>query len=149
MGSPLDGTSGVGNYGTRGTGGGKQGYGKVAINGSSSGYLEPLSEEAFIEGGLDEEQVAAVINRNLGQVIYCYEKGLQTQPSLAGRVSVKFEINGSGQVGIAGISNSSLKSSSVEGCIVQKLKAWKFPKPVGQVTVRVNYPFVLKRHTRG
>lgn len=139
------GFSGTGGYATRGKGGGRPGYGSMSMVGGSSGYFLPLEEEALVEGGLDKDQIAAVIQRNLGQVIYCYEKGLQVQPSLKGRVGVRFVIGSSGQVSTAGIEQSSLKSSSVEGCILNKLRGWRFPKPYGGVNVKVSYPFLLRR----
>jgi hypothetical protein len=99
----------------------------------------------LIEGGLDKDQIAAVINRHLGEVIYCYEKGLQVQSGLSGRVNINWVINAKGIVNGARIENSSLKSASVEACIVSHLSGWQFPKPVGGVNVKVSYPFVLKR----
>lgn len=139
------GFKGSGGYATRGAGGGRPGYGNMSMVGGSSGYFLPLEEEALIEGGLDRDQIAAVINRHLGEITYCYEKGLQVAPHLSGRVGIDFVINGRGAVSIAKIGQSSLKSSSVEGCIVNRLRSWGFPKPVGGVNVKVSYPFVLKR----
>ena len=109
---------GAGGYGTRGKGGGRSGYGKMSMAGASNGYSQPLYEEALIEGGLDRDQIAAVINRHLGQVIYCYEKGLQKSPKLRGRISVRFVIGGNGRVRTAGLANSSLHNAKVEGCII-------------------------------
>ncbi len=142
--------TGGGGYGTRGkNGGGRPGYGSMNLGGTAAAYFEPVSEEALVEGGLDKDQIAAVINRHLGEVIYCYEKGLQVQPGLAGRVGVKFTINGGGNVSVASVGSSSLNSAQVEGCIVNRLRTWKFPKPVGGVNVKVNYPFALKRMNHG
>jgi hypothetical protein len=140
---------GFGGYGTKGRGGGRPGYGNMSMAGSSSGYFEPLGEEELVEGGLDRDQINAVIQRHIGQIIYCYEQGLQTKPSLSGRVSVKFVIGTSGAVNTAQMSNTSLGSSAVESCILGKLRGWQFPKPVGHVNVRVTYPFVLKRLSQG
>jgi len=137
---------GGGGYGTRGkAGGGRPGYGSMNMGGTAAAYFEPVQEEALVEGGLDKDQIAAVINRHIGEVIYCYEKGLQVQSGLAGRVGVKFTINGSGIVSSATVANSSLNSAQVEGCVLNRLRTWKFPKPVGGVNVKVQYPFVLKR----
>lgn len=137
---------GGGGYGTRGkAGGGRPGYGSMNMGGTAAAYFEPVQEEALVEGGLDKDQIAAVINRHIGEVIYCYEKGLQVQPSLSGRVGVKFVINGSGIVSSASVATSSLNSAQVEGCVVNRLRTWKFPKPIGGVNVKVQYPFVLKR----
>ena len=141
---------GGGGYGTRGkAGGGRPGYGSMNMGGTAAAYFEPLDEEALVEGGLDKDQIAAVINRHIGEVIYCYEKGLQVKAGLSGRVGVKFTINGGGVVSSTGIGSTSLNSAQVEGCILNKLRTWKFPKPVGGVNVKVQYPFVLKRVNHG
>ncbi|MCB0357100.1 MAG: AgmX/PglI C-terminal domain-containing protein [Bdellovibrionales bacterium] len=132
-------------YNTRGQGGGQSGYGKIAIGGSEGIYSAPLNEEALIEGGLDRSQIDAVIKRNIGQITYCYERGLQKEPQLSGRVAIRFIIAPSGSVSLAKVHNSSLKSKSVEGCMVAKLKSWTFPKPYGNVNVKVTYPFSLRR----
>lgn len=140
---------GFGGYGTAGRGGGRPGYGTMSMAGSSSGYFEPLGEEELVEGGLDRDQINAVIQRHIGQIIYCYEQGLQSKPSMSGRVAVKFVIGASGNVSTAGVANTSLGSHAVESCILGKLRGWQFPKPAGRVNVRVMYPFVLKRMSQG
>lgn len=141
---------GGGGYGTRGkAGGGRPGYGTMGMGGTAASYFEPVQEEATVVGGLDMDQIAAVIARHQGEIIYCYEKGLQVKSGLSGRVGIRWVINGAGQVSSAGIESSSLKSAQVEGCIVSHLKSWKFPKPVGGVNVKVSYPFVLKRIGHG
>jgi outer membrane biosynthesis protein TonB len=134
----------AGGYGTRGAGGGKAGYGKISLVGGTSGVDLP-SEEAMVEGGLDRDQIAAVINKNKGQIIYCYEQGLQGQPDLRGRVSVQFVIGGKGRITTASVAQSSLRSKQVENCMVAKMKTWQFPQPTGNVNVDVLYPFDLRR----
>lgn len=141
---------GGGGYGTRGqAGGGRPGYGSMNLGGTAAAYFEPVQEEALIEGGLSKDQIAAVINRHIGEVIYCYEKGLQVQPGLSGRVGVKFVINGSGIVSLANLGSTSLNNAQVEGCILNRLRGWKFPKPSGGVNVKVSYPFALRRVNHG
>lgn len=132
-------------YGTRGRSGGQAGYGKLNIGGGSGGYEHPMQEEGTSDGGLEMSQIEAVIKRNIGQIYYCYEKGLQSQPQLSGRVFTNFIIGGSGRVQMAQVGRSSLQSASVEQCMVGKIKGWKFPTPHGNVDVNVSYPFTLKR----
>lgn len=144
------GVVGYGGLGTKGgMGGGAPGYGSHKFGGSSGGYFEPLSEESFVEGGLDRDQINAVIMKNRGQITYCYERGLQQDPSMSGRVEVKFVINPVGRVSAANIASSSLSARQVENCIVDRLRGWKFPTPVGNVNVRVSYPFQLQRLSKG
>ncbi|KYG64236.1 hypothetical protein AZI87_13420 [Bdellovibrio bacteriovorus] len=136
---------GAGGYGTRGSGGGRAGYGKISLVGGTSAVSLPLDEEVSVEGGLDQDQIIAVINRNKGQITYCYEKGLQAQPSIGGRVAVSFVIGASGRITTAKVAESSLGSRMVESCMLQRMKTWQFPRPVGQVNVDVLYPFELTR----
>ncbi len=139
---------GVG-YGTKGRSGGQAGYGKFNIGGSAGGYQHPLQEEGDVDGGLEMSQIEAVIRKNLGQIFYCYEKGLQANSSLSGRVAVNFIINGGGRVKLAQVGQSSLGSATVEKCMIGKIKNWKFPKPHGNVDVNVSYPFILRRAKNG
>lgn len=168
-GSPAPGSGG---YGTRGKmGGGAQGagYGTQTIvgswkgtgpkgdgpagsgvgngdpNGSPWGLVDGDDDGAVVTGGLDMDSIREIIYRNMGQIRYCYEQGLQKSPSLSGRVTVKFQISGSGAVSLASIRHSSVRSSQVEGCMVSKIRGWKFPKPQGGVNVAVVYPFNLQR----
>ncbi|MGE9744989.1 TonB family protein [Bdellovibrio bacteriovorus] len=135
----------AGGYGTRGTGGGRAGYGKISLVGGTSAVSLPLDEEASVEGGLDRDQIIAVINKNRGQIVYCYEKGLQAQPSIGGRVAVDFVIGPAGRITTAKVAQSSLGSRMVENCMLQRMKTWQFPRPVGNVNVDVLYPFELMR----
>ncbi|MBC7371742.1 MAG: AgmX/PglI C-terminal domain-containing protein [Bdellovibrionaceae bacterium] len=140
---------GAGGYGTKGKGGGRAGYGKLSLVGSAGTSPIALAQEATVETGLDRDQIAAVINKNLGQVRFCYEQGLQAEPSLNGRVAVAFTIGGNGLVKSAGIDSSSMNSKIIEDCIMMRLKTWQFPLPQGGVDVKVSYPFVLRRAGQG
>lgn len=140
---------GGGGYGTKGKGGGQAGYGKLSLTGSAGSNPIALTQEATMDSGLDRDQIAAVVNRNMGQIRFCYEQGLQGDPSLNGRVAIDFTISGAGQVSAAQVANTTLNSKMVEECIVMRLKTWKFPLPQGGVNVKVVYPFNLKRAGQG
>jgi len=98
-----------------------------------------------VTGGLDQDQIAEVIARNMGQITYCYEQGLQKHESLSGRVTVRWQINGRGRVDSSRVVHSSLRSGQVESCIAGKIRGWVFPKPQGGVNVAVTKPFLLRR----
>ncbi|MDZ4677976.1 MAG: AgmX/PglI C-terminal domain-containing protein [Oligoflexia bacterium] len=140
---------GLGGYGTKGKGGGRAGYGQLSLIGSSSAVYAPIEKDATIEGGLTMEQIAAVINRHLGEVRYCYERGIQSNPDVSGRLAIRFFIAGTGIVKSANTTSSSLRDVEIENCIVERLKTWKFPEPKGGATVKVDFPFVLKRTSQG
>lgn len=137
---------GAGGYGSSGSGGGKHGLGGgISFRGQSGAFMAPLTEEASVESGLDRDQIAAVVQKNMGQIIYCYEMGLQSKPDLRGRLTAHWVINGGGRVNLSQIAHSSVGDGKVESCIASKIKGWKFPKPLGGVNVDVDYPFELRR----
>ena len=144
------GVAGLGGVGTKGAGGGAGGYGNSAIGSGEGKALSsvPLSQELVLEGGLDRSVVQATIAKYLSQVRACYETGLKSNPGLGGIVTMAFEIGGAGDLNFAKVQKTSLDNAEVENCISKKMMTWKFPKPRGGVSVKVNYPFVL-RTTQG
>lgn len=144
------GVAGLGGVGKSGAGGGAGGYGTSLLGSGEGRALSslsvgvPLSRDVELEGGLDRSVIQATIAKYLSQVRACYELGLQRNPGIAGTVSMKFEIGGEGQVNAANVGKSSLGDTSVEQCISEKMLGWKFPKPLGGVSVKVAYPFLLR-----
>ncbi len=152
VGAPLGAganVKGAGGYGTKGKGGGQAGYGDTSLIGSTGGTSVALAAEATSGGGLDRDAIAAVIQRNIGQVRFCYEQALQGAPELNGRVAMDFVIGGNGVVKSASVGSTTLNSKAVEECITMRLKSWKFPLPENGVDVKVSYPFVLRRTGQG
>ncbi|MCB9025111.1 MAG: AgmX/PglI C-terminal domain-containing protein [Bdellovibrionaceae bacterium] len=137
----------LGSVKTDGKAGGSNSYKKVgglALGNVGTASVGILEEETDIEGGLDKDVIARVIEQNLGQIRYCYERQLSANPELYGKVLVKFTISGSGAVAAQAIGLTTLKSAMVEGCILRRVSGWQFPQPKGGTQVRVTYPFLFK-----
>jgi TonB family protein len=56
---------------------------------------------------------------------------------------VKFTVARNGRVSGASILSSSIRDSKMKSCVTSKVRRWKFPKPRGGKSVKVNYPFVF------
>lgn len=138
----------LGGVATKGKAGGAGDFREgTALAGGSVGsgdIVAAIDEETIIEGGLDRDVIADVIRRNIGQIRYCYERQLSSNPDLYGKVLVKFTIGASGEVGMPKVDSSTLQSAMVEGCILRRLASWRFPLPKGGTEVRVSYPFLFK-----
>lgn len=137
----------LGGIATRGKGGGASGVrdGTALAGGTvGTGDVAMVDEETVIEGGLDRDVIADVIRRNLGQIRYCYERQLSSNPELYGKLLVRFTIDAGGTVLEPKIDTSTLKSAMIEGCVLRRLAGWKFPTPRGGTQVRVSYPFLFK-----
>jgi serine/threonine-protein kinase len=90
--------------------------------------------------GLDRAKTQAFVRSRLPEVQRCYERGKMDEPDLKGNVTLKISVSEVGGVTSAMVDASTLHSSSVESCIVNTVKGWKFPAPSGGPAV-ISYPF--------
>lgn len=144
-----EGTIGLGNDNTVGKGGGGgdgSGYGKGIGNlgGRKASVPDPMSGgSAEIKGSLDKDIIRRVIRRNINQIKFCYDSELQKDPTLAGRVRIKFVIDQNG--GVASSNPVGIGVSSVvDVCVANKIKQLAFPAPEGGGIVEVTYPFIFQ-----
>ena len=95
------------------------------------------------QGILDRAQIQKVVNKGLGQIQFCYEKELLRNQSLSGKVIFQWTISTRGRVSQVKTVKSTMRSNAAITCMISKIKTWKFPKPRGDGTVIVTYPFVF------
>jgi TonB family protein len=141
-----EGTIGLGNFGTIGKGGGGgngSGYGRGAggLGGRRARAPDVIPGQANVRGSLDKEIIRRIIRRHINEVKYCYESELTKKADLSGRVSVQFTIAATGQVIASVLQSSTMGNLRVENCVVQAVRRWEFPKPMGGGIVIVSYPF--------
>lgn len=120
------------------------GVGNGVGNGIGRGGFRLVEEESIVDGGLDKSVIAAVIQNNLSQIKYCYERQLVAEPDLFGKVVMTWQINASGMVEATTVKQTTLNSSAVEQCMISKISGWKFPQPKNGTKVTVSYPFLFK-----
>jgi len=99
---------------------------------------------ASVVGGLDKEIIRRVVRRHINEWRYCYERELQSQPSLAGRIILSFTIGPNGQVLTARMTSSTVGNAAVEQCVAQAVRRWRFPAPRGGGIVVVSYPILVR-----
>jgi TonB family protein len=141
-----EGTIGLGNFGTIGKGGGGgngSGYGRGAggLGGRRARAPDVIPGQANVRGSLDKEIIRRIIRRHINEVKYCYESELTKKADLSGRISVQFTIAATGQVIASVLQSSTMGNLRVENCVVQSVRRWEFPKPMGGGIVIVSYPF--------
>lgn len=138
-----DGAAGLG---TRGSGIGGGGYGRGSgFYGKKGGDAPKVGPgDPIVLGSLDKSLIDRTVKKHLAQIRYCYERELKTDPSLAGKVTMKFVIEADGSVSSAIVKSTTLGSETVEACLSQRLLRMRFPAPKGGGIVIVNYPFVFQ-----
>lgn len=137
-------TYGIKGVETAGKGSGRSGYGQSGIGAKKNASLIAGDEPSIVSGSIDKEAIRRVVQANLRQIKACYEKGLNREPGLYGKIVIQWTIGPGGHVLEAGIKSTTMNSSEVENCSVARLRTWKFPEPpAGEVAV-VSYPFVFQ-----
>lgn len=90
-------------------------------------------------------RVRDVIAQHRGAVRACFQKGLQLQPDLAGRVVVEFVIEGGGHVVSARPgAGTVMADEAVTACVVAVLHGLRFPMAEDGQPVKIAYPFTFQ-----
>ena len=110
---------------------------------SQSGPPAPVPGEPDVDGTLSRKIIRRVVRQHRRELQYCYEKRLQRDRSLEGRVVVEFTISPAGDVisALVDESRSSLQDSRLGQCLTGKVRHWSFPVDDKPGVVEVVYPF--------
>ncbi len=82
-------------------------------------------------GGMNENKINRAVRRVQGELGECLMAGYEDVELLGGDVQFLIEINSKGRAQAVYVEKSDLGSHLVEQCMVDALKAKKWPKPVG------------------
>jgi len=145
-GPPGSGTGGDGSH-SSGHGGswGSHWIGGIGHIGGSHRVKPPRvwwGDGTSVSGRLPPEAIQRIIRQNFGRFRLCYEDGLHQNPTLAGRVAVRFVIGRDGAVSQAQNGGSDLTDPAVVSCVVRAFYGLSFPQPEGGI-VTVTYPIVF------
>jgi outer membrane biosynthesis protein TonB len=135
------GTGSVAGIGDLGTSGG----GKVDLGAKKEVEVTGRVKDAAPEvdsADVDRDALARYVKARLKAIQNCYEKELKRNPSLKGKVVVRFSIMPTGRTGGIEIEENTLGNEAVGSCIRTVIRSWVFPfKPDDEVPVA--YPFVF------
>jgi len=136
---------GLGGLGTKGSGSGSSGYGSGGgdFGSKGEGGIGTVGGDPIILGALDRSLIDEVVKRHLSQIKYCYQRELTKDPTLGGKVVIKFTIAKDGTVSAAETKSTTVNNSAVESCIVGRFLRMQFPEPRGGGIVVVSYPFLF------
>ncbi|MBW2454437.1 MAG: AgmX/PglI C-terminal domain-containing protein [Deltaproteobacteria bacterium] len=138
---------GLGSIGTIGRGAGTgtgQGFGSGNGRLGRSSRARPPRVRmgaTSVSGRLPPEVIQRIVRQNFGRFRLCYENGLRNNPSLQGRVSVRFVIARNGSVTNVGGSGD-IPDAGVISCVTRAFYGLSFPQPEGGI-VTVSYPIVF------
>jgi hypothetical protein len=102
-----------------------------------------LAPQIETNGRIPADVIQRIVRQNQGRFRACYLSGLIRNPSLEGRVAVRFVIDRSGAVSVATDAGSDLPDAQVAACVVRSFYTLSFPEPQGG-TVTVTYPISFR-----
>ncbi len=118
-------------------------YTRTVAGGALTPEVVPGTAE--VRGALDKELIRRIVREHLGQVKYCYENLLPSNPNLQGRVVVKWHVTGSGLVDASEVTSSTAQTPALGQCLAGRIRTWKFPAAKqAEAGFVVSYPFVFK-----
>lgn len=107
--------------------------------GALDARAEPGVGDDHGRGELSPTEIRRVIRSKMLELRACYEAARATQPTLAGRLSVRFTIGVDGAVTSTEVVTG--LEPAVDRCVARVVRAAVFPPPRGGGVVVVNYPF--------
>lgn len=129
--------------GLPGSGRGNDGTGKINLGGRGKSKTRIVPGRTHVVGSLSKAEISREIRRNLPRFKHCYEKQLNSNPNLEGKVAVYFTIAPNGRVARASARESSMDNKKVVACTIKVMRSLEFPKPRGGGVVVVTYPFLF------
>lgn len=93
--------------------------------------------------GLAPEPVQAVLRTSVESLARCYAVGLERNPALQGRFTVRFVLDENGIVMTASSSGSDIPDSEVSACGLRVIALLRFPKPT-TAPANVSQPFLFE-----
>lgn len=147
-GPPGSGTGGDGaqSSGRGGSWGGGDWIGSIGRRGHGSHRIKPpriwWGAGTSMSGRLPPEVIQRIIRQNFGRFRRCYEAVLHHNPTLAGRVMVRFVIGRDGAVSSVENGGSDLSDPAVVRCVVRSFYGLSFPQPEDGI-VTVAYPIMF------
>ncbi|MFQ5597573.1 MAG: AgmX/PglI C-terminal domain-containing protein [Nitrospiria bacterium] len=125
-------------------------HGRDAASDTIGGKTHTLGKEVGVRlhgsgsngEAINYDEIARVVEKYKGGLIFLYNKALRNKPTLKGTLTVEFSIAENGRVVEAHITTSTLHDAGLEQAVAKRIKMWKFPKLYKGIIV-VTYPFVF------
>jgi hypothetical protein len=95
------------------------------------------------DGHVDVAAIAREIRARRKAIAACYERALKQQPTLAGKLVVRFSLTPAGTVGAVAVDDDTLGAPDVSSCIRAVVLRWRFA-PLTEGSAELSFPFVFQ-----
>ncbi len=107
--------------------------GKEAESPSGESKVECTNPLTSDDVTLDPDEVHAVVEEHYRLLRLCYERALDTNPTLQGVIDVNVVVEADGTPSQVCSGHSTLADRAVVACVIRTFSAFRFPSQSGQV----------------
>jgi len=100
-------------------------------------------------GSLEPEKIREIVSGHSGALRSCYAEAAQSNPTLVGTCRLRIVVDRDGSVGLASMQGSTLHTLSMERCLLQEVRTWRFPAPADGRAVAIEYPLEFRKGEPG
>ncbi len=118
---------------------------RIRARGEKPKAVAPPKPKPVPMGFCEKKDIAKVMRGRMGAFRFCYERRLQYNPNLQGKLGLRFTISESGKVESVRVVKKTIADKEVEACVIKNIKKLHFAKPQGGKCV-VQWPFVFHRN---
>ena len=93
-------------------------------------------------GSLNKRLIRKVVRQHRSELKACYERQLQKQKDLSGKITVSWTIDSAGNVFSVEVRDNQMGSDQVAKCITKSIQHWRFPALKSGMTT-ILYPFIF------
>lgn len=108
--------------------------------------VQALLEQASLRGGaLNQQLLAATLDKLNAKLVACYEQALTQKPRLKGRIILGWTVKTNGRVAnVKSIAGTTIKDQALIDCTSQAIDGARFPKPRKQ-PAKIKLPFQYRQ----
>lgn len=89
-----------------------------------------------------------VVHAHTWEVHRCYTEALKRAPGLKGLVRVAWTVDADGRVSDARIDETDLDDMALQACVLERVRAWRFPKPADGTLKKLTWKWTLDPRAR-
>lgn len=108
---------------------------------------EPILEKPIVLGAIPTADIDAGLKAQQSAIDACYAARLAADPTIRGKVLVKFAIARDGHVTSASVASTSLRDDATEGCLLDTVRLARFNPLTDGETAVISYPFTFPTPT--
>lgn len=122
---------------------GEVGTGERGAERTVRGHFKDVGK-VEVDGTLSSDVVVNTIRQRRAAITNCYERALKVDPSLAGKVVLRFTVSGIGKVIKAEAEEDLAGNTAVSSCMIALVSTWRFPAPPQGQETTFAYPFIFQ-----